>query len=151
MYFNKARNNLCDDVEPFSLKALAISKGKTTRISEVTPKLFETEQEVKFKKVYPELYKQLPWKSKLKRYFSTFIVIGASWSIDEGRWYYMITQSRRVFLWVNEDQIKSVQTAQTRLSNGPCTERFHRRNIRQNRRLSFGWPQQQNIDNYLTK
>lgn len=149
MYFDKVTNNVCDDVEPFSLKAFAISKGKTTRISEVTPKLFESEQEVKFKKVYPELYKQLPWKLKCKRYFSVFTVVGASWSIEEERWYYMITQRRRVFFWVNDDQIKPVETVQTQLSIGSRTERFRQRNMRQSTGLD--WPWQQSIEKFLKK
>lgn len=150
MYFDKTTEQLCDRIEPFSLAAFAISKGKTACESDVTPQLFTAGQEVKLKEFYPELFKRLPWKSKYKRYFSAFTVIGASWSIDDKCWYYLITQRRRVFFWVDDNQITPFQTVQAQLSKGPRVERLHRRSVRKTR-LDW-WPlQQQYIEKFLTK
>jgi len=109
-------------VEPFSLKALAISKGRTTHISEVTPKLFEDRQEVKLKKVYEDILDAFNTKAKYKKYFSAWIIVGASWNIAERRWYYMIRHRYSVFVWVNEDQIEKVSTVQMQIVEGTQKE-----------------------------
>lgn len=112
MYFDATLEKPVDRVEPFSLAALAISKGKTALISEVTPQLFEEGQEVKLRKVYPHLYEGLLKKPSYKKYSSAFTVVGASWSIEKQCWYYMIRYKHQIFLWVTDDQIKkaSLQT-----------------------------------------
>jgi len=107
-----------EDVEPFSLKALAISKGRTAHISEVTPKLFEDRQEVKLKKVYKDILDAFNTKAKYKKYFSAWIIVGVSWNIAERRWYYMIRHRYSVFVWVNEDQIEKVSTVQMQIVEG---------------------------------
>jgi len=143
-YFNKSTRREEEEEEPFSLRALAISKGRTTHISEVTPKLFEYEQEVKLKRVYKDILEEFNTKEKYKKYFSTWIVVGASWNIAENRWYYMIRYGHSVFVWVNADQIEKVNTTQKHLVEGPIREVY--REPRFQRRTS-GWVRgQQSLD-----
>jgi hypothetical protein len=122
MYFNKSLERVEEDEEPFSLKALAISKGRTTHISEVTPKLFEDGQEVKLKKVYKHILDTFNTKAKYKKYFSAWIIVGVSWNIAEGRWYYMIRHRYSVFVWVSEDQVEKVGTVQKQIVEGTPKE-----------------------------
>lgn len=125
MYFDKSMGRVEEDIEPFSLKAFALSKGKTAQISEVTPKSFEDGQEVKLKKIYQNILDQIGSKLKYKKYFSAWEIVGASWNIAEGRWYYMIRHRFSVFVWVNEDQIEKVDTAQMQIVKGAPKEKRH--------------------------
>jgi len=142
MYFNKSMGTVEEDTEPFSLTAFAISKGKTAKISEVTPKLFEDRQEVKLKKIYEGILDEFKTKLKYKKYFSAWTVVGASWNIGERRWYYMI-RHHSIFVWVNEDQIEKVDTVQTQIIKGTPKETFRNHKIR----LREGWVRgQQSLD-----
>jgi uncharacterized protein (DUF2461 family) len=130
MYFDRSTKRAEHYIEPFSLKALAISKGQTSQISEVTPILFEDEQEVRLKKVYKEILDEFKSKSKYKQYFSVWIVVGSAWSIPEEQYYYMIRNRFAVFAWVTDDQIKKAGV-QKQIVEGPTSyyrkPRFNKR------------------------
>lgn len=147
MYFDKSTKTLCEGIEPFSLRALAISKGRTAQISEVTPKLFEDGQEVHLRTVHKDILDEFKTKSKYRKYFSAWIVVGASWNISERRYYYMIRQRFAVFVWVTEDQIQKVPTTQIQLVKGLQQERYR---PRVSRFSDHGWNrEQQSLDSVL--
>jgi len=141
MYFNRSMGRVEEDIEAFSLKALTLSKGKTARISEVTPILFEDGQEVRLKKVYKEILDEFKTQSRYKKYFSVWIVVGASWNIPEHRYYYMIRNRFIAFVWVTEDQIEPAGL-QTKIVEGP--ERYVQRAQRNN--VPSWVPGQQSLD-----
>ena len=118
MYFDKRVGRADYDVEPFSLKALAISKMKTSLISKVTPILFEDGQDVKLRRVYKNILDEFKTKSKYKKYFSVWTVVGASWNIREGCYYYMIRNRFSVFVWVTAEQIEKAGV-QKQIAEGP--------------------------------
>lgn len=129
MYLDESTGKLFEGEEQFSLKALAVSKGKTAFKSETTPQLFESGDEVKLNKIYRGIYDELKTKLKYKKYFSTWIVVGSGWSVTAERWYYMIRLRLQTFVWVTEDQITKVSSTQTQMVDGPREERFRRRQM----------------------
>jgi hypothetical protein len=140
-YFNSASGKVDFDVEPFSLKALVMSEGKTCLLSEATPVLFKSGQQVLLNEVYKRILDLFRTKLKYKKYFSTWIVVGSAWNIMKKRHYYEIRQGFDVCEWVTAEEIRNAGS-QKEIAKGP----YYIRQTPYPRR-SFGWvSEQQSLD-----